>query len=125
MNTALYKVLGIVAVVLTVAVVSALGIRQYGAAKAIAQELGTVKESVQDAVVERKQAVQADASTAAQKAVLAQETRNLGNSARKELNAQRIAKKAVQADCCVQQLNTVFVLNDAIRAGNRVIESSR
>lgn len=125
MRTALYKVLGIVAVVLTVAVVSALGVRQYGDAKAIAQELGAVKEAVQEAVQERKQAVQADASTAAQKAVLAQETRNLGNSARKELNAQRIAKKAVHADCCVQQLNTVFVLNDAIRAGNRVIESSR
>ena len=125
MKTVLYKVLGILAVVATLALVSALGIRQYGAAKVAAQELSTVKEAVQEAVLERKEAAKADASTAAEKRSTVDSVRLLGNSARADLRKDRDASIAKCAECAVRDANTVFVLNNLIRESNRVIDGSR
>lgn len=125
MKPVLYKILGILAVVATVALVLMWGIRQYGNSRVAQGELSTVQEAVQSAVVARSEAGKVDAQTAAQKRTAVDSGRMLGNTARAELR--RIQDETIQkcAECAVRDNNTVFVLNNLIRESNRVIDGSR
>lgn len=108
------------------------GIWQYGNSRATTQELGTVKEAVQEAVAERTEAVEADVLTEAQKRTTAQEIRTRGIAARKELGELDALDKAynlgqglgnrIPSDPSPEPLR---VLNELIAEGNRLIESSR
>ena len=98
------------------------GVRQYGNSRVAAQELGSVKEAVQEAVQARSSAVKADVKTANVKAVVAQDMRLVGITARKEMNAV-FASEAIHRDCA--EPVHYSVLNRVISAGNRAIESTR
>lgn len=120
--TVLQKAIAILAVIATLAVVAMFGVRQYGNARVAAQELGTVKEAVSEAVAERKEAMKADAQAGAQKAVALDSVRTAGNLARKELHAQAVQEGA---GCWGVSDADVLVFNHFIHEANRVISASR
>lgn len=113
------KALGILALVVTVALVVVFGVRQYGNSRVVAQELSTVKEAVQEAVAARDSAVAVDVSQAKENAAAAQKVRSVLIPARKK-NAE------VQVVCAdaVGDAERIRLLNDAIRSTNRVIATS-
>lgn len=98
------------------------GVYQYGNSQVAAQELGSVKGAVQEAVQARASAVKVDVRTANVKAVVAQDMRLVGITARKEMNAV-FASEALPRDCA--EPVDYSVLNRVISAGNRAIESTR
>ena len=98
------------------------GVHQYGNSRVAAQELGSVKEAVQGAVQARASAVKADVKTANAKAVVAQDMRLVGITARKEMNAVFVSE-TISRDC-VGPVH-YSVLNSVISEGNRAIESTR
>lgn len=98
------------------------GVHQYGNSRVAAQELGGVKEAVQEAVQARSSAVKADVKTANVNAVVAQDMRLVGITARKEMNAVFVSE-TISRDC-VGPVH-YSVLNSVISEGNRAIESTR
>jgi len=119
MNTVLYKALYIVAGVLIVAVVLMFGIKQYGNARVAAQELSTVKETVQEAVTAREDAVLVDVSQMKENAAAARKVRSVLIKVRKEI-------KDVPSPCvdAVGDVERIRLLNLAISETNRVIATS-
>ena len=117
--TVLQKAIAITAVIVTVALVVALGIRQYGNARVAAQELGTVKEAVAEAQEARKEAVKVDARQAKEIAVVRREMAAVAHRG-KELDAEIRAG----ADCPADDPERLRLLNDAIDRTNRLIESA-
>jgi len=118
----LAAILCVLAVFLAVFLGLGWGVRQYGNSRVAAQELGSVKGAVQEAVQARASAVKADVKTANVKAVVAQDMRLVGISARKEMNAVFVSETIARD--CVGPVH-YSVLNSAISEGNRAIESTR
>lgn len=100
------------------------GIRQYGNSRVAAQELGSVKEAVQEAVAAREESLKADVATEAQKRTTVQRVRVLAVQARKELNELDSKLETIGVPCAPNP-ESLRVWNDLIAEGNRAIESSR
>ena len=96
---------------------AAWGIRMYGNARVAAQELGTVKEAVQEAVERRDERVQRDVSTKAQRAATGRETR----SAVKRTEESLANLKAESRTGLVLSPDERRVWNDLILDANRSI----
>lgn len=117
--TVLQKAMATLAVIATMAVVAVWGVRQYGNSRVAAQELGTVKQAVSEAVAARESAVAVDVSQAKENAVQARKVRVLVAQARKK-NAE-----VPKSDCdAVGDAERVRLLNLAIVEANRVISTS-
>lgn len=113
------RVYAMLVMVCTMIMLAVFGVRQYGNARVTAQELGTVKEAVQEAVAARDSAVAVDVSQAKETATKAQQVRSVLAPARKK-NAE-VQVKRVDA---VGDAERIRLLNDAIRSTNRVIATS-
>lgn len=119
----------ILAVVVTVAVVVGLGViaaRQY-AAKEVAQAAQeSVKEAVSEAVQQRKADLKADASVASENRVRVDSVRAVTRKAKEKLRDPQSEGKSVPArDYPVVDPEFDRLLNDAIDASNRAVESAR
>lgn len=119
MNTVLYKALGILALVVTVALVVVFGVRQYGNSRVAAQELSTVKEAVQEAVAARDSAVAVDVQQSQEIAVQGRRVRSVLARMKKEI--QDVPHPCADA---VGDAERVRLLNIAITEANRVIATT-
>ena len=72
----LNRLVALAVAVLAIVAVLAFGVRQYGNSRVAAQEIGSVKEAVQEAVERRDERVQRDVSTKAERAATGRETRS-------------------------------------------------
>jgi hypothetical protein len=119
MPNVLYKVLYTLGAVAIVALILVLGIRQYGNARVAAQELGSVKEAVQEAVAARESAVKVDVYQSAENAAKGREIRAVLAPVRKKNN------EIPKSDCdAVGDAERIRLLNLAIAEANRVIATS-
>lgn len=96
---------------------AAWGIRMYGNSRVAAQELGTVKAAVQEAVERRDERVQRDVSTKAQRAATGRETR----SAVKRTEESLANLKPESRTGVLLSPDERGVWNDLIRDANRSI----
>lgn len=103
-------------VILCVALGLAWGVRQYGNSRVAAQELGTAKEVISEAVAERKDALDVDVRQAKQSAKARDSVRLAVTQARKQ-----DAQVQVGADC-PSDANRLRVLNDAISKVNADVQ---
>lgn len=104
---------------------AALGIRMYGNSRVAAQELGTVKEAVQEAVERRDERVQRDVSTKAQRAATGRETRSAVKRTEESLANLKASSdanlKAESRTGLVLSPDERRLWNDLIRDANRSI----
>lgn len=107
-------------VILCVALGLAWGVRQYGNSRVAAQELGTVKEVISEAVAERKDALDVDVRQAKQSAKARDSVRLVVTQARKQDAQVQVGIKP-GADC-PSDADRLRVLNDAISKVNADVQ---
>lgn len=113
------KLLCTLAVVATLALLAVFGVRQYGNSRVANAELNTVTEAVQEAVAERKEALDVDVRQATQSAKARDSVRLAITQARKQ-DAQ------IQAGAdCPSDADRLRVLNDAISKANADVQRAR
>jgi len=117
----LQKAIAYLVLIVTLLGLGYLGIRQYGNARVSAQELGTVKQAVSEAVAERKAALAVDVSQAKQNSVVRDSVRAVLVQARKK-DAETLVKNPVLPDCDAGDAGRLRLLNDAIGEVNRNVQ---
>ena len=117
----LNRLMALAVAVLAITAVLAFGVWQYGNSRVAAQELGTVKEAVQEAVERRDERVQRDVSTKAQRAAVGRETRSAVKRTEESLANLNANLKAESRTGLVLSPDERGVWNDLIRDANRSI----
>lgn len=116
-----------VAVVATIVVLLAtLAFRMYGNAREASVRTEILTEAVSEAVQQRKDDLKADASVASENRVRVDSVRAVTRKAKEKLRDPHSEGKSVPArDCPVVDPEFDRLLNDAIDASNRAVESAR
>lgn len=117
----LNRLMALAVAVLAITAVLAFGVWQYGNSRVAAQELGTVKEAVQEAVLRRDERVQRDVSTKAQRAAVGRETRSAVKRTEESLANLNANLKAESRTGLVLSPDERRVWNDLILDANRSI----
>lgn len=123
MKALVIRILAVVAIVAVVGGLGAVAVQQYSAKKVAQAAQESVKESVREAVVERKEAVKVDVAQTAARATATREVASAVISHR-EKSKEVISHYETPDDCAGNDSARLGVLLDAAREINRVIDST-
>lgn len=116
-----WLVAGIIVVLL-----AGFGVRMYGNARVAGTEKELLGEAVSEAVQQRKDDLKADASVASENRARVDSVRAVTRKAKEKLRVSESEVKGVSgSDCAGPCPEFSRVLNDAIAASNRAVESAR